>query len=56
MATSPDELIFDPMAGSGTAAAVCLKNKRRAIICDASPEYIALIEKRINIKCIDIKL
>lgn len=54
MATKTDDIIFDPMAGSGTTAASARKNGRKAIVCDKSEEYIQIIEKRIGIKRIVI--
>lgn len=50
MATKEDDLIFDPMAGSGTTAACAIKNYRKAIVCDKSEEYIEMIESRLGIK------
>lgn len=50
MATLKTEIVFDPMAGSGTTAAVAKKNGRRSIVCDISEEYICKIENRLGIK------
>ena len=46
MATTENEIVLDPMAGSGTTAAVAMKIGRKAIVCDSSPEYIEMIEVR----------
>ncbi len=54
MSTLPNEIIFDPMAGSGTTAAVAMKSKRKAVVCDKSVEYIEMIEKRTGKKRITI--
>ena len=50
MASNKNELIFDPMGGSGTTGAVCKTHKRKCIISDISDEYITLIEKRLETK------
>ena len=49
MSSDKDELIFDPMAGSGTTGAVCKTHKRKGIISDISDEYVTLAEKRLGI-------
>jgi site-specific DNA-methyltransferase (adenine-specific) len=54
MATTDREIVFDPMAGSGTTAAVAQKINRKAIVCDASEEYIKIIEKRTGVERIKI--
>ena len=54
MATKENELVFDPMAGSGTSGACCIKNNRKCILCDINEEYISMIEKRLNIKRIEL--
>lgn len=54
MATKEDDLVFDPMAGSGTTAASSLKNNRKCIVCDKSEEFIQIIEHRIGIKRIKL--
>ena len=50
MSSNKNDLIFDPMAGSGTTGAVCKTHKRKCIISDISDEYISLIEKRLGAK------
>ena len=50
MTSKINDLIFDPMVGSGTTGAVCLKHKRKCIISDISDEYLTLTEKRLGIK------
>lgn len=54
MATTDEEIIFDPMAGSGTTAAVALKTNRKAIVCDGSEEYTRIIENRTGVPRIKI--
>ena len=55
MSTMPGEIVFDPMAGSGTTATVSQKNLRKAIVCDKSEEYISIIEKRTGKKRISLE-
>jgi site-specific DNA-methyltransferase (cytosine-N4-specific) len=41
------DLVLDPFGGSGTTAAVARELGRRAVICEANPEYAKLAESRI---------
>lgn len=50
MAAKQDDIIFDPMAGSGTTAACAVKHKMKSIVCDMNEEYIQIMEKRLGIK------
>lgn len=50
MTSKEDDLVYDPMAGSGTTGAVCKKHNRKCIISDISDEYLTLAEKRLGIK------
>lgn len=50
MATKPGDVVLDPMCGAGTTGAVCAKLGRRAVLCDASAEYLQLAERRLGIK------
>ena len=54
MSTIEGETVFDPMAGSGTTAAVALKHGRKAIVCDISEEYTSIIEQRTGVNRISI--
>lgn len=54
MATQEDDVIFDPMAGSGTSAATAKKLNRKCIVCDSSEKYICMMEKRLGIKRFDL--
>lgn len=54
MATCEEEVIFDPMAGSGTTASCTLKNNRKSIVCDKEEEYIQIMEKRTGAKRITL--
>jgi len=40
--------VLDPFGGSGTTAGVAVKNGRKAILCELNPEYIDLVETRVN--------
>ncbi|MBL5906139.1 site-specific DNA-methyltransferase [Serratia fonticola] len=48
MVTKPNDLVFDPMCGSGTTGAVCHNLNRRAILSDINPEYLAMVQKRLQ--------
>ena len=49
MATVAGDLVLDPMCGSGTTGAVARKLGRRAVLADASDEYVAMVEERLGI-------
>lgn len=49
MALGDNELVFDPMAGSGTTGASAVKNGFKAILCDQNEDYIDTMEKRLNV-------
>jgi hypothetical protein len=49
MASKGGDLVYDPMAGSGTTGAVCLTHKRNCILSDISEEYVSIMEKRLGI-------
>jgi DNA modification methylase len=40
--------VLDPFGGSGTTAQVAMEEGRKAILCELNPEYIALIQERLN--------
>lgn len=54
MALGEKEIVFDPMAGSGTSGASAIKNGYAAILCDMNEEYIQIMEKRLNVKRINL--
>lgn len=54
MAMKENQVVFDPMAGSGTTGASALKNGFKAILCDNNEKYISLMEKRLGVKRITI--
>ena len=43
-----NDIVFDPMCGSGTVAFVAKKNKRNYIASEISAEYCKIIENRLN--------
>jgi site-specific DNA-methyltransferase (adenine-specific) len=49
MTTEPGDLVLDPMCGSGTTGAVCLDLSVKAILCDASEEYLTLAAQRLGL-------
>lgn len=49
MALADNEIVFDPMAGSGTTGASAIKNGFKAILCDNNENYIEIMEKRLNV-------
>lgn len=49
MATKEHDVVFDPMAGSGTTGASAKKNNRKCILCDINEDYIQIMEHRLGI-------
>lgn len=45
--SNEDDLVFDPMCGSGTTGKMALKHNRQFIGVDISAEYIEIAKKRI---------
>jgi len=43
-----DGVVLDPFAGSGTVGVVAQKLGRRAVLIDASEDYLALAQARIE--------
>ncbi len=41
-------LVLDPFAGSGTTLVACRRHKRSAMGIDSEPEYVALMEERME--------
>jgi site-specific DNA-methyltransferase (adenine-specific) len=56
MASKRGDLVYDPMAGSGTTGTVCRALKRKCILSDISDEYIAIAEKRLGITRLPIEM
>jgi site-specific DNA-methyltransferase (adenine-specific) len=46
--TNKGDLVFDPMAGSGTTLKMAAKNERQYLGCDISLEYITLARERLE--------
>lgn len=46
--SKPNDLVFDPCAGSGTTAVACIKTGRRFIGCEINPAYFAIAQRRIE--------
>lgn len=44
----PDGVVLDPFAGTGTTGEVALALGRRAVLIDAQPDYLPLIEERLR--------
>jgi hypothetical protein len=42
--------VLDPFAGSGTVLRVAVKHRRNAIGIELNPDYVTLIEKRLNVQ------
>ena len=53
MSTKEGDVVFDPMAGSGTTAAVAKKLRRKCIVCDMNIDYIHLMENRMDVKMLE---
>ena len=47
--TNPNDLVFDPMCGSGTTGKMAILNNRQFIGVDISAEYIAITKERIGL-------
>jgi site-specific DNA-methyltransferase (adenine-specific) len=46
--SNENDLVFDPMAGSGTTLLMARKHKRHYLGCEISSEYFDLIQKRMK--------
>ena len=46
--TNPNDLVFDPMCGSGTTGKMALLHNRRFIGVDISEEYIQIAKERVG--------
>ena len=47
MTTKEDDLVLDPMCGSGATGEACLQLNRRAIWCDESEQWVDVTRERI---------
>lgn len=48
MSTKENDLVLDPMCGSGTTGEACLRLGRRAILCDESDHWLSISAERID--------
>jgi len=48
MVTTENDLIFDPMCGSGTTGAIALIRDRIAIQSDVNPDYLKIAKERLS--------
>ena len=48
MSTKEDDVVLDPMCGSGTTGEACLRLNRGAILCDSSVEWLSVARQRID--------
>jgi len=55
MVTEKDQLVIDPMSGSGTTGQVAINLGLKAILSDESEEYIKIMEKRLGLKRLPIR-
>jgi hypothetical protein len=49
MVMEPGDLVLDPMCGSGTTGAAAVRLGVRAVLADASEEYVGLCEERLGV-------
>ena len=54
MSTIEGDTVLDPMCGSGTTGVVSKALGRRAILCDASEEYVSMTEKRLGLRRLNL--
>ncbi len=48
MSTQENDVVLDPMCGSGTTGEACLRLNRRAVLCDHDLKWVALTRNRIK--------
>jgi DNA modification methylase len=46
--SKPGDIVLDPFGGSGTTGAVAIEHGRRSILIELNPEYIPLIQDRLE--------
>ena len=46
--SKPGDIVLDPFGGSGTTGAVAIEHGRRSILIELNPEYIPLIQERLE--------
>jgi len=42
------DMVLDPFAGSGTTGAACVGLGRNVVMCELNPEYVKLVERRME--------
>lgn len=47
--TYPNDLVYDPMTGTGTTAVACQRSKRRFVGCEIDRKYKPIIEGRLSV-------
>ncbi len=50
MVLEPGDVVLDPMCGSGTTGAAAVRLGARAVLADASEEYLAMCEARLGVR------
>ena len=48
MSTRENDVVLDPMCGSGTTGEACLRLNRRAILCDQSEDWVSVSRDRVE--------
>lgn len=48
LVTSPDAVVLDPFAGSGTTGEACIVEGRRAVLIERDPNYLPLVVTRLT--------
>ncbi len=48
MSTIEQDVVLDPMCGSGTTGEACLRLRRRAILCDESDHWLSISAQRMT--------
>ena len=54
--SNKNDIVFDPMCGSGTTCKMAYLNQRNYIGCDISQEYVEIAKKRIENTNIQIRM
>ena len=53
--SNPNDLVYDPMMGSGTVAKMCLLEDRHYIGSEINPDYCDIADERISKYCLEIE-
>jgi site-specific DNA-methyltransferase (adenine-specific) len=54
--SNEDDVVFDPMCGSGTTCKMAFLNKRKYIGCDISEEYVEIAKERMDMYISQMRL